>query len=246
MLLEQTLSHLDHLKLIGMKQGLQRQIEQPNTHHLSFDERFSLLVEQEKTYRYDKKIERLLREAKLRHQAYIEDVDYRHVRGLKREEISSLASCQWIKESFNLFITGPTGIGKSWLACAMGHQACRLGLSVSYMRIARILEELRLAHADGSYPRVANKLLKYDLIILDDWGLDRLNQEQRRDILEIVEDRHGLKSLLITSQLPIAKWHEVIGDPTIADAILDRVLQKSIKLELKGESMRNLQKSVVA
>jgi DNA replication protein DnaC len=246
MLIEQTLQHLNHLKLIGMRQGLERQIEQPNTHHLSFDERFGLLVDQEKTYRHDKKIERLLREAKLRQQACLEDIDYRHTRGLKREEISSLASCQWIKDAFNLFITGPTGVGKSWLACAFGHQACRLGLSVSYMRVTRMLEELRLAHADGSYPKMANKLLKYDLLILDDWGLERLNQDQRRDLLEIVEDRHTLKSLLITSQLPVAKWHEIIGDPTIADAILDRILQKSIKLELKGESMRQTQKPVAA
>jgi DNA replication protein DnaC len=246
MLIEQTLHHLSTLKLIGMKEALQRQLEQPNTHHLNFEERLSLLVDQERTYRQDKKINRLLTAAKLRQQACMEDIDYRHARDLKREKISPLASCQWIKEAFNIFITGPTGIGKSWLACALGHQACRLGLSVSYIRISRLFEELRLAHADGSYPKVANKLLKYDLLILDDWGLERLTQEQRRDLLEIIEDRHAMKSLLITSQLPVAKWHEVIGDPTIADAILDRLLHKSLKYELKGESMRHLQKAVAA
>jgi DNA replication protein DnaC len=246
MLIEQTLHHLSTLKLIGMKGALQRQLEQPNTHHLSFEERLGLLVDQERAYRQDKKINRLLAAAKLRQQACMEDIDYRHARGIRREEISSLASCQWIKEGVNIFITGPTGIGKSWLACALGHQACRLGLSVSYVRISRLFEEIRLAHADGSYPKIASKLLKYDLLILDDWGLERLTQEQRRDLLEIIEDRHTIKPLLITSQLPVAKWHEVIGDPTIADAILDRLLHKSLKYELIGESMRHLQKAVAA
>lgn len=246
MLIQQTLQYLDELKLIGMKNALQRQIEQPNTHNLGFEERLGLMVDEEKAYRYDKKIERLLKEAKLRQQACIEDIDYRHPRGISREQISSLASCSWLKGAVNIFITGPTGLGKSWLACALGNQACRLGLSVFYARALRLLEDLRLARSDGSYAKVTNKLLKFDLIILDDWGLERLNQEQRRDLLEIIEDRHTLKSLVITSQIPVQNWHEVIGDPTIADAILDRILYKSIKLELKGESMRNTQKSVAA
>ena len=246
MLIEQTLHHLSTLKLFGMKQALQHQLDQPTTHHLSFEERLGLLVDYEIVYRQDKKISRLLREAKLRQQASVEDIDYNHNRGIKRESIMPLVSCRWIKEASNLFITGPTGVGKSWLACALGHQACRLGLSVNYLRTSRLFEELRLAHADGSYAKLAHKLLKYDLLIVDDWGLERLTQEQRRDFLELIEDRHTLKSIIITSQLPISKWHDIIADPTMADAILDRILQKSVKLELKGESMRNKQKLVEA
>ena len=167
-------------------------------------------------------------------------------RGLKREDITPLASCKWVKDAFNVFITGPTGVGKSWLACALGHQACRLGLAVYYLRLSKLMEELRLAHTDGSYSKFTAKLLKFDLLILDDWGLERLTQDQRRDFLEIIEDRHTLKALLITSQLPLAQWHEVIDDPTIADAILDRILTKSIRLELHGDFMRQRQNSVAA
>lgn len=245
MLIEQTLSTLGDLKLTGMKMALERQLEQPKTHQLSFEERLGLLVDYEKTYRQDRKIERLIKAANLRQQACVEDIDYTSARGIKREEVSSFISCKWIKEAFNLMITGPTGTGKSWLACALGQQACRMGLSVLYTRLSRLLEELRLAHVDGSYAKILARLLKVDLLILDDWGLERLTQDQRRDILEIIEDQHHVKSLLITSQLPTQKWHEMIADPTIADAILDRLLNKNFKLELKGESMRKTQKSVV-
>jgi DNA replication protein DnaC len=242
MLFEQTLNHLTDLKLTGMKLALQQQREQPKTHNLSFEERLGLLVDYEKTYRKDKKIDRLTKAVKLRQQACVEDIDYNHPRGFKREDISSFVSCKWIKQAFNLLITGPTGAGKSWIACALGHQACRMGLSVHYIRLSRLLEELRLAHVDGSYAKVANRLLKFDLLILDDWGLDRLTQAQRRDFLEITEDRHTLKSLMITSQLPIEKC----GDPTVADAILDRVLNKSLRLEVRGESMRKAKKNIAA
>jgi len=238
MLLEQTINHLTALKLTGMKIALQQQLEQPKTHSLSFEERLGLLVDYERTYRNDKKIDRFIKAAKLKQQACVEDIDYNHPRGLKREDISSFVTCKWIKDAFNLTITGPTGAGKSWIACALGHQACRMGLSVLYIRLSRLLEELHLAHVDGSYAKVANRLLKIDLLILDDWGLDRLNQDQRRDLLEIIEDRHNLKSLLITSQFPTQKWHEIIADPTIADAILDRILNRTFKLELSITTAR--------
>jgi DNA replication protein DnaC len=246
MIIEQTLSTLAELKLAGMKTALERQLEQPKTHQLSFEERLGLLVDYEKTYRQDRKVGRLIKVANLRQQACIEDIDYTTTRGIKREEMGSFASCKWVKEAFNLMVTGPTGTGKSWLACALGRQACRMGYSVLYARLSRLLEELRLARLDGSYAKILARLSKIDLLILDDWGLERLTQDQRRDTLEIVEDRHHVKSLLITSQLPIQKWHEMIGDPTIADAILDRLLSKNFKLELKGESMRKNQKPIVA
>lgn len=244
MLNEQTLTHLSSLKLYGMKQAFQQQIEQPQTYDLSFEERVGLMVDYERNYRENKKIERLLGAAKLKQQAFIEDSDYRHPRGLRREEIASLITCQWIKDAFNLFIMGPTGSGKSWLACAIGHQACRLGQSVFYVRMSRFLDELKCAHADGTYLKVLSKYLKIDLLILDDWGLERLTQEQRRDLLECIEDRHTFKSLLITSQLPLTSWHEVIGNPTLADAILDRIFSKYFKLELVGDSLRKTQKSI--
>lgn len=246
MLIEQTLSTLAELKLAGMKTALERQLEQPKTHQLSFEERLGLLVDYEKTYRQDRKVGRLIKVANLRQQACIEDIDYTAARGIKREEMSSFASCKWVKEAFNLLATGPTGTGKSWLACALGRQACRMGYSVLYTRLSRLLEELRLARVDGSYAKILARLSKIDLLILDDWGLERLTQDQRRDTLEIIEDRHHVKSLLVTSQLPISKWHEMIADPTIADAILDRLLSKCFKLELKGESMRKSQKPIVA
>jgi DNA replication protein DnaC len=238
MITQQTLQHLTELKLWGMREALQHQLEQPQTYDLSFEERLGLLVDYEKTYRQDKKIERLIKAAKLRHSVCIEDMDYHHRRSLKREAFSHLATGRWIKETFNLMITGPTGIGKSWIACALGHQACRLGLSVFYCRLSKLLEEMRLAHVDGSYLRLLARLTKVDLLILDDWGLERFTVEPRRDLLDIVEERHNLKSIMITSQLPLHAWHEIIGDPTIADAILDRLLSRTFKLELTGESMR--------
>ncbi len=239
MLIEQTLQTLTDLNLWGMKQALLQQQEQPKTHDLGFEERLGLIVDYEKTYRHNKKIERLLKMAKLRHQtACLESIDYQHQRGFQKENITTLATNSWIKEAFNLLITGPTGVGKSWIACALGHQACRMGLSVLYCRFPKLLEELRLAHIDGSYHQILRRFSKIDLLILDDWGLERLNTEQRRDFLEMIEDRHQLKSVLITSQMPSSAWHEIIGDPTIADATLDRLLSRSIKLDLKGESMR--------
>jgi DNA replication protein DnaC len=242
MLLEHTLQHLTDLRLWGMKQTLQRQLEQPKTHDLSFEDRLGLLVEGEYAYRHAQRMDRLLKASKLRHTACLEDINYQHPRGIKREEISSLASGRWIKEAFNLLMTGPTGIGKSWIACALGHQACRLGFSVFYTRLPRLLEDLRLSRLDGSYTKALQKLARIDLLILDDWGLERFTAEQRRDLLEVVEDRHHLKSLLITSQLPPQAWYELIQEPTLADALLDRLLSRSIKMELTGDSLRKVKK----
>jgi DNA replication protein DnaC len=243
MLIEQTLQGLKKLRLNGMINSLTQQMDQPNLQDLSFEERIGLMVDREITERDNKRVKGLLKKAKLRQQACIEDIDYHHPRGLQRPQVAQLITCDFIYHQHNLFITGPTGSGKSWLACALGQQACRQGLSARYIRVTRLLEDLRIAHADGSYSKLLNQLAKIDLLILDDFGLDNLAQADRRDLLEIIEDRHKLKSTLITSQLAVKHWHDFIGEPTIADAILDRLFFISHKIELKGPSMRNLEKN---
>lgn len=239
MLKNQTVEALLRLKLFGMALGYGQQLEQPATHDLSFDERLALLVEREETERETRRQIRLLRLARLRQpQACVEDIDYRHPRGLERSRMAALISCDFIRSRQNLHITGPTGTGKSWLACALGHQACRQGLSVRYERVPRLLETLRLARGDGSLPKKLQALAKIELLILDDFGLKPLAQMERHDLLEVIEDRHGLRSTLVTSQLPIKVWHDYLGEPTVADAILDRLLNNAHRLELRGESLR--------
>ena len=238
MLTQHTLQKLHTLKLTGMLNAFEQQQSQPDTHDLSFEERLGLLVDREMLYRENKRLERLLRGAKLRVNACIEDIDYRHPRGLDRSRMASLASCDWIGRQFNLCITGATGTGKTWLACAFGNQACRQGLSVRYLRVPRLFEMLRIAHGDGSSPRLMNQLAKTDLMVLDDWGLQKLSAPQRNDLMEIIEDRYGLRSTLTASQLPIEHWHDYVGDATLADAILDRLLHNAQRLLLDGESMR--------
>lgn len=244
MLLQQTLQHLHELKMIGMADALREQQKQPALQALSFEERLGLLVDYEMTDRTNRRVSNLLRQAKLRQQACVEDIDYQHPRGLVKSQFSSLITCNFILHHQNLFITGPTGCGKSWLACAIGHQACRQGMRVRYWRAARLLEELRISHADGSYRSLLAHLSKIDLLILDDFGLETLQPTDRNDLLEIIEDRHQLKSTLITSQLAVKHWHEHIGEPTIGDAILDRLLQHAHQFELSGESMRRVQKNI--
>lgn len=235
----QTLQTLRSLKLSGMADGLEQQLAQPSTHdELSFEERLALLVDRESTHRNNNKITRLLKTAKLKLQAYPEDIDYRHPRDLNKSQFAGLLSSQWIHQHHNVLITGPTGCGKTYLGCVLATQACRHGLSVRYFRTSRLLESLSIAHGDGRFPRVVQQLAKTDLLVLDDWGLEKMNLSQRNDLLEIMEDRHGLRSTLITSQLPISQWHKAIGDATLADAILDRILHNSHKIKLKGESMR--------
>lgn len=238
MLIEQTKQKLSTLKLTGMLEAFEQQRTQPDTHALSFEERLGLLVDREMISRENKRLERLLRAAKLRVNACIEEIDYRHPRGLNRSSMASLASCDWIQQQLNLCITGATGTGKTWLACALGNQACRQGHSVRYLRVPRLFEMLRIAHGDGSYPRLMNQLAKMDLLILDDWGLQKLNGPQRNDLMEIIEDRYKLRSTLIASQLPMDHWHDYVGEATLADAILDRLLHNAHRLLLEGESMR--------
>jgi DNA replication protein DnaC len=236
---QQTLQQLRTLKLIGMADALEQQQTQPATHdELCFEERLSLLVDREATYRHNNKIVRLLKTAQLKLQANPEDVDYSHPRGLMKSQFAQLLNGQWLQQHHNILLTGPTGCGKTYLACVLATQACRQGYSVRYFRTSRLLEDLSIAHGDGRFSKLIKQLAKTDVLLLDDWGLEKLSLGQRNDLLEIMEDRHGSKSTLITSQLPINQWHQSIGDATLADAILDRLLHNAHKVKLKGESMR--------
>lgn len=239
MLRDQTVTQLKELKLWGMAEGYTRQMEQPVNQELSFDERFALLISAEITTRENRRQERLLKLARLRQpSACIEDIDYRHPRGLERARMAALITCDFVRRKQNLHLTGPTGTGKSWIACALGQAACRQGLSVRYERVPRLLETLRLSKGDGSFGKKLQTLAKIELLILDDFGLKALTNAEKHDLLEIIEDRHALRSTIVTSQLPIKKWHEYLGEPTVADAVLDRLLNNAHRLELAGESMR--------
>jgi DNA replication protein DnaC len=238
MLNHPTLDKLQQLRLTGMVQGLLDQNRLPDIHDLGFDERLGLLVDRELTAREDRRLQTRLRKAKLRHRACIEDIDYRHRRGLDKALMAQLAGGDWLNQANNLILQGPTGVGKTWIACALGHKACRDGYSVLYVRLPRLLEDLALAHGDGRYSKLMNTLGRTQLLILDDWGLAPLTEPQRRDLLELLDDRHGSRSTLVTSQLPVDHWHDHIGDPTLADAILDRLIHNAYRITLKGESMR--------
>ena len=241
MLKHPTLDNLHALKLTGMAAALADQSATPDITDLSFEERLGLLVDREMTERDNRRMSSRLRRAKLRHAAILEDIDYRNSRGLDKGLVQSLASCQWVKEHLNVLITGPTGVGKTWLACALAHKACREGYTAQYVRLTRLLRELTIAKGDGQYSKLLTSLAKVDVLILDDWGLMKLSAENRRDLLEVLEDRHGRRSTIATSQLPIEEWHGIIGDATLADAILDRLVHNAYKINLRGESMRKQQ-----
>ena len=238
MLTHPTLDKLPTLRLTGMYQALVEPLQMPDSATLTFEERFGLLVDRECTEREHRRLTTRLRQAKLRQTACIEDLDDRHPRGLAKSLIARLGTCQWVRERHNVLITGPTGIGKTWLGCALGHQACRDGLTALYLRLPRFLQELPIAKGDGRYGKLLTTLAKTDVLILDDWGLAPFSEENRRDLLEIVADRHDRRATLITSQLPVEHWHDALGDPTLADAILDRLVHNAYKIALHGESMR--------
>jgi len=243
----QLIQQLRTLRVPGMVEALEQQLSQPTTHDgLCFEERLSLMIERETTYRSNNKIQRLLKAAKLKVQAHPEDIDYAHPRGLDKASFVSLLSSQWIEQHQNVLLTGSTGCGKTYLGCVLATQACKLGYSVRYFRSSRLLDQLAIAHGDGRFAKIINQLAKTDLLVIDDWGLEKLNLGQRNDVLELMEDRHGTRSTLITSQVPVLQWHDAIGDPTLADAILDRLLHNAHRLELHGESMRRLMSSVPA
>jgi DNA replication protein DnaC len=238
MLLEQTLSRLQDLRLTGMVAALQEQQAMPDIQSLSFEDRLTLLVEREATLREDRRLTRLLRDARLRLPATIEDLDFRSPRGLDRSVILRLASCEWIRHHQVVLITGATGTGKTYLACALAQAACRQGLSSRYVRLTRLIEELARARADGSYPKLMDRLQKTELLAIDDYGLAPLSPAERRDLLEVIEDRTGRRATLVASQLPLEHWHEVVGDATFADAILDRLVHHAHRITLTGASMR--------
>jgi DNA replication protein DnaC len=233
-----TLDQLHQLGLAGMARAFEELAATPSSAELDHAEWLGLLLDRELANRQDRRLKARLRYARLRQHAAVEDVDYRTARGLDRALFQKLALGGWIEQQQNLIIEGPTGVGKSWLACALGHRACRDNHSVLYQRIPRLFADLALARGDGRYARLMRALGGVKLLILDDWGLEPLGPEQRRDLLEIVEDRYGRGSTLVTSQVPVDRWHELIGDPTLADAILDRIVHNANRIQLRGESLR--------
>ena len=239
MLLEPTIEKLHEMRLGNMADAWQQQQRDAKVGALSFAERFSLLVDAEHQARDNRRLTRLLKDAQLRiPEACVEDVESGSSRGLEKAMLRQLGSCVWVNEHLNVLICGATGVGKSYLACALGQGACRKGLRVLYRRVPRLLDELALARADGSYARLLAKLAKVEILVLDDWGLGTLKDAQRHDLLEVLEDRYGRASTVVTSQLPAASWHAWIGDPTLADAILDRLVNNAYKVDLKGNSRR--------
>jgi DNA replication protein DnaC len=238
MLPHPTLDQLNQLGLFGMAKAFAEAAASADATSMTHPEWLALLLDREITYRYDKKLVRRLRYARLRHQAAVEDVDYRAARGLDRALFQKLAAGDWIEAHDNLVITGPTGVGKSYLASALGHKACRDNRSVLYQRVPKLFGDLALARGDGRYARLLRALGGVQVLILDDWGLEPLTQDARHDLLEILEERYGRRSTIITSQLPIDKWHDVIGDPTYADAILDRLVHNAQRIDLSGDSLR--------
>ena len=240
MLNEQTIEKLYAMKLNGMADAFKEQLHMPDMNELSFEERFALLVDRQWTWKEDRRMKRLLSNAKLKINGCVEDIDYKTPRGLQKSLILKLADCEWIRNAQNIIITGPTGVGKTYLACALANRACRMGYSAFYIRIPSLFQELAIARGDGSYPKIMKKLAKVKTLVLDDLGLAPMNAQERRDLLEVIEDRHGVASRLIATQIPVQMWHDNIRDPTIADAILDRIVHNAHKINLKGESMRKL------
>ncbi len=244
MLTHPTMDQLHALRLEGMAQGLEEQRRQPDIGQLDFEDRLALLVQRQWLWRENRALAARLHQAQLKIAATLEDIDYRHPRGLKRAQIDQLRSSQWVRQHHNCLITGPTGSGKTYLACALVHQACRDGHRVGYYYAPKLFRQIQTAQADGSFPKLLKKLVRSALLAIDDFGLPSVTGKQYRDLLEILDDRHGVGATLITSQFPVSQWHELINDATVADAILDRLVHNAYRLELKGESIRKTKASL--
>ena len=238
MLTEQTFQLLSSMRMLGFARALRQQLEHDGYETLAFEERVAMLVDTEHADREARKLTRRLQQAKLRQKACLEDIDYQHARGLDKATVRRLATCQWVDKHQNVILTGPTGVGKTYIAGALADQVCREGMTAIYRRMPRLLHELMLARADGSYTKLLARFAKTDLLVLDDWGIAPLSDPERRDLLEVFEDRHGSRSTMVATQLPLDAWHSYIGEPTIADAILDRLVHNAHRLELKGGSLR--------
>lgn len=238
MLTHPLLDKLRQLRCQGMLESLQEQLQQPDMQSLGFEDRVSLMIDREWWFRENNRIKNRLKNASLRQTASMEDIDYDPSRGLSKAVMQTLSSCQWIRENQNILLMGPTGTGKSFIASALGHKACLEGFTVRYMRCPRLFQELAVAKGDGRYLKLIQQISKSQVLILDDWGVSPMDDGNRRDLLEILDDRHQRTSTIVTSQLPLKHWHDLIGDPTLADAILDRLIHNAHKVELKGESMR--------
>lgn len=238
MLNNPTFDKLRALGFTGMMKALEEQLQNEELSALSFDDRLGLLVDRELTERESRRLQRRLKQAKLRHEACIEDVDLRAARRLDKTLVATLATCRWIAERMNVLVTGPTGVGKSFIAYALAHKACLEGYKLLYVRLSRLLDELRIARGDGTYAKQLRALSKIDVLVLDDWGLAKLTADSQRDLLELLDDRHGVRSTVVTSQLPVDQWHGAMPDPTLADTILDRLIHNAYRIELSGDSMR--------
>lgn len=241
MLNNPTIEKLRALRLTGMADAFQEQLTQPLP-DLDFESRLAFLIEREWFLRENRRLKKRVSQAKFKQTACIEDIDFKHPRGLNKSNILELARGQWVKQHLNLLITGPTGCGKTYLACALAHKACLTGFTSRYYRLPRLWEALKVARADGTYNHLLSQIAKVDVLILDDWGVSAPDSDQRRDLLEILDDRYQQRSTIVTSQLPTTHWYEHLNDATLADAILDRLLHNAIRLELKGDSIRKNQK----
>ena len=239
MLTEPTIERLRLMHLGAMADAYLNQAQTPKIGSLGFDERFGMIVDAEHLFRENRKLARRLKEAKLRvSQACVEDIDYAPKRDLDKALMRQLSTCRWIEEHHNVLITGATGVGKTYVACAIAQQACRKGYRVIYRRLPRLFDELNLARADGTYSKLLARIARVDVLVLDDWGIVAIKEPHRQDLLELVEDRDGTRSTIITSQIPRDKWHDYIGDPTVADAVLDRLVHNAYTIALKGPSRR--------
>lgn len=238
MLMQPTIEKLYSMKLFGIAEAVRRQIEDPEVSRLSFEERLAMVVDQQWDWRQNKALARRLKNARFKVDAVIEDIDYRHPRRLDRPLIRTLSACDWVRLHHNLIITGPCGVGKSFIACALAQKAVRDGFTALYVRAPRLFRDLVVARADGSFGKMLDRVSRVDVLIVDDWAMAPLVDSERRDFLEICDDRYSIRSTVLTSQVPITHWHDQIGDPTVADSILDRLVHNAHRIELAGASMR--------